>query len=143
MLNKIDLLDGDTSKIDEFKKAYGKDYKILTFSAATREGESELLQSIVETLSKLPDREPEKVEIFQLDKRDLSKYEIIKHGNTYELVGDKIDEIIRGVNLDEPESFAYFQNRLQDEGVIDRLKKNGLQEGDFIRVRTFEFEYWD
>ena len=56
---------------------------------------------------------------------------------------DKIDEIIRGVNLDEPESFAYFQNRLQDEGVIDRLKENGLKDGDFVRVRTFEFEYWD
>lgn len=143
VLNKIDLLDGDMTKVNEFKNAYGLNYTILTYSAATREGEKELLQAIVEELSKVPDREPEKVEVLQLDKRDLTKYEIIKHGNTFELVGDKIDEIIRGVNLDEPESFAYFQNRLRDEGVMDRLKKSGLKDGDFIRVRTFEFEYWE
>ena len=143
VLNKIDLLDGDMTKVNEFKNVYGLDYTILTYSAATREGEKELLQTIVEELSKIPDREPEKVEVLQLDKRDLTKYEIIKQGNTYELVGDKIDEIIRGVNLDEPESFSYFQNRLRDEGVIDRLKKSGLKDGDYVRVKTFEFEYWE
>ncbi len=143
VLNKIDLLDGDMTKVEEFKKQYGKDYKILTYSAATREGETELLQTIVEYLSKLPESKPEEVEIFQLDKRDLTKFEIIKHGNTYELVGDKIDEIIRGVNLDEPESFAYFQNRLRDEGVMERLKQKGLKDGDYVRVKTFEFEYWE
>ena len=143
VLNKIDLLDGDYTKVEEFKKEYGKDYKILTYSAATRENEKELLQAIVETLSKLPEAEPVQPEIFELDKRDLTKYEIIKTGNTFELVGDKIDEIIRGVNLNEPESFAYFQNRLRDEGVIDALKCKGMKDGDFVRVKTFEFEYYD
>ena len=143
LLNKIDLLNGDMTKVEEFKKEYGKDYKILTYSAATREGENELLQTIVEYLSKLPESKPEQVEVFQIDKRDLTKFEIIKEGNTYELVGDKIDEIIRGVNLDEPESFAYFQNRLKDEGVMKKLIQSGLKDGDYIRVKTFEFEYWE
>lgn len=143
VLNKIDLLDGDMSKVDEFKKKFGKKYKILTYSAATRENEEELLQTIVETLSKLPESEPLPTEIFELDRRDLTKFEIIKQGNTYELVGDKIDEIIRGVNLNEPESFAYFQSRLQNEGVIDALRQKGMQDGDFVRVGTFEFEYWE
>ena len=143
VLNKIDLLDGDLTKVEEFKKTYGKDYKILTYSAATREGEDKLLQTIVETLSKLPETEPVPAEIFQLDRRDYTKFEIVKEGNTFELVGDKIDEIIRGVNLDEPESFAYFQNRLRDDGVIDALKQKGLKDGDYVRVGNFEFEYWD
>lgn len=143
VLNKIDLLNGDMTKVDEFKKKFGKKYKILTYSAATRENEEELLQTIVETLSKLPESEPLPTEIFELDRRDLTKFEIIKQGNTYELVGDKIDEIIRGVNLNEPESFAYFQSRLQNEGVIDALRQKGMQDGDFVRVGTFEFEYWE
>ena len=143
VLNKIDLLNGDLTKVEEFKKEYGKDYKILTYSAATRENEKELLQAIVEALSKLPESEPLPAEIFELDKRDFTKFEIIKQGNTYELVGDKIDEIIRGVNLNEPESFAYFQSRLTNEGVMDALKKKGMKDGDFVRVGTFEFEYWE
>lgn len=143
VLNKIDLLNGDTTKIDEFKKEYGKDYKILTYSAATREGEKELLQAIINTLSTLPVLEPIKEECFALDKRDFTQYQIIRQGRTYTLVGDKIDEIIRGVNLADPESFAYFQRRLKDEGVIDKLKTEGLKEGDFVRVAAFEFEYLD
>ena len=114
-----------------------------TISKYERGEIQQIKRSHVEELSKIPDREPEKVEVLQLDKRDLTKYEIIKQGNTYELVGDKIDEIIRGVNLDEPESFSYFQNRLRDEGVIDRLKKSGLKDGDYVRVKTFEFEHWE
>ena len=143
VLNKIDLLNGDMSKVDEFVKKYGKKYKILTYSAATRENEEKLLQTIVETLSKLPESEPIPAEVFELDKRDFTKFEITKDGNTYELSGDKIDEIIRGVNLNEPESFAYFQNRLTDEGVIEALKQSGMKDGDFVRVGTFEFEYWE
>jgi len=143
VLNKIDLLNGDFTKVEEFKKEYQKDYKILTYSAATRENEKELLQTIVETLSKLPETEPVPAEIFELDRRDFTKFEIIKQGNTYELKGDKIDEIIRGVNLNEPESFAYFQSRLTNEGVMDALKKKGMKDGDFVRVGTFEFEYWE
>lgn len=143
VLNKIDLLDGDMTKVEEFKKEFGKDYEILTYSAATRENEKELLQTIVETLSKLPESEPMPAEIFELDRRDFTKFEIIKTGNTYELKGDKIDEIIRGVNLNEPESFAYFQSRLTNEGVMDALKRKGMKDGDFVRVGTFEFEYWE
>ena len=143
VLNKIDLLNGDMTKVDEFKKEYGDKYKILTYSCATRENEKELLQTIVEELSKIPDREPVPAEIFEIDKRDFTKYEVIKQGNTYELKGDKIAEIIRGVNLAEPESFAYFQNRLRDEGVIDKLKSKGMKDGDYVRVGAFEFEYWE
>ena len=143
VLNKIDLLNGDMTKVEEFKKKYGKDYKILTYSCATRENETELLQTIVETLSNIPESEPVPAEIFEIDRRDFTKYDVIKSGNTYELKGDKIDEIIRGVNLAEPESFAYFQNRLRDEGVIDKLKQKGMKDGDYVRVGAFEFEYWE
>ena len=143
VLNKIDLLNGDMTKVEEFEKELGKDYKILTYSAATRENEDKLLQTVAMELSKLPETAPEESEIFEIDKRDLTKYEILKTGNTFELKGDKIDEIIRGVNLAEPESFAYFQNRLRDEGVIEKLKSKGLKDGNYVRVGTFEFEYWE
>lgn len=143
VLNKIDLLGGDMFFVDEFKKVYGDKYKIFPFSAVTRQGEKELLGAIVETLSKLPPQEPLKEENYELDRRDLTQFEILKDGKTFVLVGDKIDEIIRGVNLDDPESFRYFQKRLQDEGVMEKLKVEGLKEGDIVRVASFEFEYFD
>ena len=143
VLNKVDLLGGDMFFVDEFKKQYGDKYKIFAYSAVTRQGEKELLGAIVETLSKLPPVAPILEETFEIDKRDLTQFKVIKTGNTFELVGDKIDEIIRGVNLADYESFSYFQRRLQDEGVMDKLKTEGLKEGDFIRVGSFEFEYFE
>lgn len=143
VLNKIDLLGCDMFFVDEFKKQYGNKYQIFSYSAVTRQGEKELLGAIVETLSKLPPVAPILEETFEIDKRDLTQFEVIKTGNTFELVGDKIDEIIRGVNLSDYESFSYFQHRLQDEGVMDKLKTEGLKEGDFIRVGSFEFEYFE
>ena len=141
VLNKIDLLGDDTSKVEEFKKKYGKKYKILTYSAATRENQNQLLQAIVNELDKLPAPEPILPEIFDIDKKDMTQYQIVKQGNTYEISGNKIDAIIRGVNLDDPESFAYFQHRLEDEGIMDSLRTQGLKDGDYIRVDNFECEY--
>ena len=141
VLNKIDLLNGDYTKINEFKEKYGKKYKILTYSAATRENQNELLKNIVTELQKLPEPEPMLPEIFEIDKKDMTQYQIIKQDNVYEISGNKIDAIIRGVNLDDPESFAYFQHRLEDEGIMDNLRAQGLKDGDYIRVDNFEFEY--
>ena len=141
VLNKIDLLNGDMSKVEEFKAKYGKKYKILTYSAATRENQNQLLQAIVTELQHLPEPEPIMPEIYDIDRKDMTQYQIIKQGNVFELSGNKIDAIIRGVNLDDPESFAYFQHRLEDEGIIDSLKAQGMQDSDYIRVDNFEFEY--
>ena len=143
VLNKIDLLGGDMFFVDEFKKVYGDKYKILPYSAVTRQGEKELLSTIVETLSKLPPSQPILEECFEIDNRDLTQYQIIKDGNVFVLTGDKIDEIIRGVNLSDYESFSYFQRRLKDEGVMDKLIAEGLKEGDFVRIGSFEFEYFE
>lgn len=140
VLNKIDLL-VDDQKIKDFQREFGKDYKILTYSAATRQGQNELLQAVVSELGKLPKQEPILPECFEIDKKDNTQYQIVKMGNTFEVSGDKIDMIIRGVNLDDPESFAYFQHRLENEGIMDSLRAQGLKDGDYIRVDSFEFEY--
>lgn len=142
VLNKIDLL-MDNEKIDAFIKKYGKDYKILTFSAATRQGYNELLQTILNILSKLPKQEPIKPEEFNLDKRDKTAYEVVKDSGAYEVKGEFVDELVRGIILDDIESFAYFQRRLKQAGVIDKMISMGLKEGDIVRVGVHEFEYFE
>ena len=39
------------------------------------------------------------------------------------------------------DSFAYFQRKLKDEGVIKALKKHGIDDGDTVRVLDIEFEF--
>lgn len=143
VLNKIDLLNGDMTKVDEFVKTYGDKYTIIPFSAATLENKDKVLQKIVETLSKIKPLEPIKAETFSLDKRDFSKFEIVKENGVFVVSGDLIDDLIRGIILQEPESLAYFQKRLKWSGVHDKLVSMGIKEGDIVRIGAFEFEFFE
>ena len=55
--------------------------------------------------------------------------------------GGYIDNLIRGIVLSDFVSFAYFQKRLKNDGVIEKLKEKGLKEGDIVRIKDINFEY--
>lgn len=142
VLNKMDLLFDDFSTVKEFKKVYGKKYKIIEFSAATRQGVDELLNVLIEEIEKLPKKSHEFSEIFEIDKRDYTSFDIKREDNgTFVVSGGLIDKMSRGIILSDPESFAYFQRRLKQEGIIDKLIEKGLKEGDNVKIGVYEFEY--
>lgn len=142
VLNKIDLLFDDFSTVKEFKKVYGEKYKIIEFSAATRQGVDELLNVLIEEIEKLPKNSHEFSEIFEIDKRDYTSFDIKREDNgTFVVSGGLIDKMSRGIILSDPESFAYFQRRLKQEGIIDKLIEKGLKEGDNVKIGVYEFEY--
>lgn len=142
VLNKIDLLENQ-DKINEFKEKYGKEYKILCISAATRQNIDELKKEIINTLKSLPKIERMKSEIIELDKQDKTSFKITKDGPVFVVFGGYVDELVRLINLADPESLAYFQRRLKTDGVIDKLLLMGLKEGDVIRFGSREFEYFE
>lgn len=143
VLNKIDLLGDDKEQvIADFKKRLGKGVDVFTLSAVSYQGFDELLKCIVERLSKIAKREPVAIEELDMDKRNKKEYKIIRHAEHYfELVGELIDTIAYGVMIDDMSSFAYFQKRLKDEGIIDNLKELGMEVGDTVKVCDIEFEY--
>lgn len=142
VLNKMDLIYDDRSKVEEFKAKFGKDYKIIEFSAALRMGIDELLNTVIEEISKLPNKEIEINEVFELDKRDYTNFDISRDDyGTFIVSGGLIEKMSRGIILSDPESFAYFQRRLKQNGIIDKLLERGLKEGDTVRIGEYEFEY--
>ena len=48
---------------------------------------------------------------------------------------------MRKVVLSDDDSLNYFQKRLRNDGIIDRLKKLGMVDGDTIVIGDMEFEY--
>lgn len=143
VLNKMDIL-LEEERVNEFKQNYGKDFPIIEVSCETTKGINELKQKIVEILSKLPPPEPIPVEELQLDRRDYTDYEVSKlDENTYTITGGFIDNLIRGIIVNDTESFAYFQKRLKNQGIIDKLIDIGLKDGDVIVIKDIEFEYFE
>ena len=143
VLNKCDLLEDD-EPIQRFKKEIGDKYPVVVVSCETTQGINELKQIIVETLSKTPLPEPTPIEEESLDKKDYTTFEVRKlDENKYEVYGGFIDKLIRSIIVNDPESFAYFQKRLRNHGVIERLKEIGMQDGDTLVCKDLEFEYFD
>ena len=142
VLSKVDLLDEKTLKEREerFKKEIGQEY--IKISGATMQGIEELKNRTLQKLSTLPKKKAIEVEEVEFDKRDIASIKISRLDNgTFVVEGGRIDNFIRGVVLSDNRSFAYFQNRLKEMGIIDMLKERGLKNGDSVQIKDIVFEY--
>ena len=141
VFSKSDEIDEELLKkrTSDFEKKYH--IHPIAISSILHEGVDELLLKTLEKLSTLPKKPPVQVEKFDFDKTDLESVVIQKNGGVFEVSGGKIDNFVRGVFLDDPRSFAYFQNRLQEMGIIEMLKNQGLKNGDTVKIKDIEFEW--
>ena len=149
VLSKCDILDEQTlnEKIKSFEEKCRKNKitsPILKISSVTNSGITELKKEIYETLKTLPKKAPIDVEEYEFDKRDKTSV-IITRGDdgSFRISGGLIDNMIRGVVLSDEISFAYFQKRLKEDGIIDKLKERGLKQGDTVHIKDITFEYLD
>ena len=142
VLTKTDLLPEEDlkEKIEEFSKILKKGTVVVPISSITRKGLDDLKKEIWKKLEKLPKSKPIEVEEFELDARDKTSLEItLEEDGGYRISGGLIDSLIRGVVLDDMESFAYFQRRLKQDGILDKLHEAGAVDGDTIRIKEVEF----
>lgn len=146
VLNKMDLV-YDKAQVENFKNKLKKlkiNSPIVEVSAACNQNLEELLKITISKLNELPKKQKLEYEPFVYERPDPTRYEIVRADDgAYELVGGFIDELIRGVVLDDPQSFAYFQKVLKDKGIIKELKKRGADENSVIRIKDIDFELKD
>ena len=93
---------------------------------------------------------PPKEEIVDIDDRIVYTLEEeeepfniqIKDG-IYIVQGPAPERIMRRVNVEDNESFAYLQNSLKKLGINDALREKGIKEGDTVILVDWEFEWYD
>jgi len=144
VFSKTDLLNEEDlqSKISRFEKEVGLEH--IEISGATYKGIEDLKKLTLEKLSKTPKKPPIEIEEFDFDKRQKDTIEISREDDgSFVVEGGKIDNFVRGVVLDDTLSFAYFQSRLNDMGIIDMLKERGLKNGDTVKIKDIVFEYME
>jgi len=143
VFSKCDLIEEEElqAKVKSFVKKHKiKDY--LCISSYTRDGVEDLKKKVLGLLKDIPKKPPLDVEEFDLDKKDYSTIEIKRNDDgSFVVSGGRIDNLTRGVVISDQLSFAYFQNRLKEMGVIDMLKDRGLKVGDTVIIKDISFEY--
>ena len=137
-LSKSDM--ATEEQIERFKKETGTNPIVMC--SIIHEGIDELKKAMWETLKDLPPVQAMEFEPFEYEGKDVTEYFITRDSDgAFRLEGGMMEELARNVVIDSSDSFAYFQRKLKDEGVIKALKKHGIADGDTVRVLDIEFEF--
>lgn len=142
--SKTDLIT-DRKPADEFRKFVKEEgLEYYEISAAAHIGVKELLYSVYKKVSVLPPikvYEPEYRDEAAEAPKDAGDVTITVKDGVFFVEGAKLLQIMRGINFDDYESMQYFQRILTVSGVIDKLRKAGIKEGDTVDIYDFEFDF--
>ena len=144
-INKIDAIDKD--RLDELKSQF-KALGVVPFCISAVTGENlELLkhelEHKVDTIEK-PASEVTVEEDLDATNNDDGYWSVQKvNKNTYVVTGGRIIRISQVTDQRNTEQIIRFQNIMIGMGIIDELKRLGIQNGDTVVVGKLELEYWD
>ena len=143
--NKIDIMqDNEGLKaLEDLAKKEG--LEIFKISGVTGEGVTELLNRVSEVLKTLPKEELVEAEervVYTLED-DKEEWTIRKDGEMFIIEGKAINRLMGRINIDDNESMYYFQKNLKTMGIEDELKRQGVQEGDLVKVLNWTFEWYE
>ena len=143
--NKIDSMQ-DSSLYEELEKVAKEHYqKIFKISGVTGEGVEELMNYVSKTLKTLPKENlieiKEKEKVYTL--KDEEDFTITKEKGAYVVKGEKVDSIMRKVNIGDYESLFYLHRKLDEIGLNQALKKQGIKDGDIVKIGEYEMEWED
>jgi len=143
VFTKLDLIQDIDEKINYFKSKVKDDVVIVPISSITRKNVDQLIKLVYEKLKTLPKTEPIPVEQTALEVKDITSInieEIAPH--VFEVSGGYLDNLQRGIVFNDTQSLAYFQMRLQKDGVMDKLKEAGCVDGDTVVFGSLQYEIY-
>ncbi len=141
--NKIDSMQNPELYESLEKLAKEKNIQIFKISAATKEGIKELMQEVSKILKTLPKEELVETtnlrKVYRLEEKE--PYSIVKEEDMFVVDGPAIRDLMRRVNMEDYESLYYFQRKLEELGVNQKLKEAGVKEGDTVKVFDYLLEW--
>ena len=143
VFTKLDLIENIEEKIEKFKKSVKENVEIVPISSITRKNVDDLVKKVYAKLITLPKTEPIPVEQTELEVKDTTSIKIEKLAeHEWRLSGGYLDNLQRGIVFNDTQSLAYFQLRLQKDGIMDMFKAEGVEDGDIIHFGALEYEIY-
>ena len=144
--NKCDSVDTESVEYKRFiERCQELKRQVVTVSAITGEGLSELVKLTAEKLSELPPITVYETEITEEDmitsSQNVMETKVRRDGKKYYVEGEWLYNFMGQINFGDFESLNFFQRVLVKNGVIDKLKSAGIEEGDTVNIYDFEFDF--
>ena len=142
--NKTDLApDGENlARFRDYIASLG--LPLYEISAATGEGLRALTLAAAAELRKLPPVPTFEEEYVEPEEALASPEELTirrQDADLWVVEGPWLERLLGRINLSDSESRMYFDRRLREAGIFERLENLGVREGDTISMYDLEFEY--
>ena len=141
--NKTDIM-ADPALLDKLRAhVEGLGLELFEISAAAHQGTRELVKQAARELAQLPPvavYEPTYVE--RPPEVDTSgEVSIEKYDDTWVVEAPWLQHLMANVNFGDYESRNWFDRKLRESGLFDKLEAMGIQDGDIVSLYDLEFEY--
>ncbi|MBR3875192.1 MAG: Obg family GTPase CgtA, partial [Clostridia bacterium] len=145
--NKIDsVLEEEDIYINFKNYVESRGLPVVYVSAVTGEGLEELVRLATDKLRDLPPVTIYESEYSHEDEAISSsagvrETTVRKENGKYIVEGEWLYNFMGQINFDDYESLNFFQRVLIKNGVIDKLREAGIEEGDTVSIYDFEFDF--
>ena len=143
--NKMDIMQDDKGLKELEALAKKENLELYKISGVTGEGVTELLNRVSEVLKTLPKEELVEAEdrvVYTLED-DKNDFTVRREDDMFILEGKAVNRLMGIINIDDNESMYYFQKNLKSLGIEDELKRQGIKEGDLVKVLNWTFEWYE
>lgn len=141
VLNKLDLPDARRRwpRVKRVMQARG--VPAYAISAVTGEGVRELMARVGELVSSLPRPEPtiDQIPVFRPDEE--SGFSIEREADGWRVRGERVERLAAQTMWEYHEAVLRAQRVLEAMGIIDALRKAGVQPNDTVRIGDVELEW--
>ena len=141
-INKIDLLP-ESEIAERIVKFQATGYPVFPISGVTGQGLNDLLNTLTDIVEASTPTEEIPVIMPALAKQGEDYWEVIEEKDGYRVVGKRLERMIAMTDLESRDAVRYLQRRLERIGVIEKLRKAGIEEGDSVSIGEFEFDFTD
>ena len=147
--NKMDAA-GTPEEADEILNRLRKEFEpqgiqVFSISAASGQGVKELLwhiHKLLGTVDTTPVVFEKEFEVQYAGDKNLPYTVSRADDGAYVVEGPRIEKMLGSTNLDSEKGFEFFQKFLKNTGILDDLEKEGIQDGDTVRMYGLEFDYY-
>ncbi|MDI3534211.1 MAG: GTPase [Thermosediminibacterales bacterium] len=142
--NKMDLPNAKNNLENIINSLETRGFKVFPVSGATGEGLKDLMNWVFTRLTIIEEEHPylesihEKVYTSELEE----EFFISKKDDIYIVTGKGIERLVAMTDFDNEQAVKRFQRIIRKKGIEEELKKKGIKEGDVVRIRDIEFNYY-
>ncbi len=133
---------------EEKLKASGADYPVFPVSAITKQGLQQVLYRCMDLIEELPEapgveevRDVAERKVYQAPPEQDQSFTIRRENELFVVDSPYIEKMLKRMNFNSHEGAMRFARIMRAMGVDKELRKRGAQDGQYVRIGEFEFEF--